>query len=166
MKALYSDEDQYMTVCLSMTGCSMLRDGLCLGMGCSQAPVPYNVTSFRIHTQSNTIGTAGKWSFNNCTYGFLVKKGHYTFQVTDFDNMQNRTFPVVFEWSVGNTSCEEARKDSENYVCGENSVCIDTLTEFNQSYQGYRCQCADGYNGNPYIKNGCQGNHNVVYMFV
>lgn len=164
MKAAYGED--YITGCSSMTDCNMLRDGLCLGMGCSQAPVPYNVTSFRIHTQTNTNnGTLGKWSFNNCTYGFLVKKGHYTFQVTDFDNMQNWTFPVVFEWSVGNTSCEEARKDGENYVCGENSMCIDTLTEYNQSYQGYRCQCADGYNGNPYLKNGCQGNHNVVYMF-
>ncbi|GJT19803.1 wall-associated receptor kinase 2-like protein [Tanacetum coccineum] len=154
MKATYGED--YITGCLSMTGCNMLRDGLCLGMGCSQVPVPYKVTSFRIHTQRNTNVTVGKWSFNNCTYGFLVKKGHYTFQVTDFDNLQNRTFPVVFEWSVGNTSCEEARKDGENYVCGENSVCVDTLTEYNQSYQGYRCRCAQGYHGNPYIRNGCQ----------
>ncbi|GKG04962.1 hypothetical protein Tco_0315349, partial [Tanacetum coccineum] len=49
-------------------------------MGCSQVPIPCKVTSFQFHTQRRTVG---KWSFNNYTYGFLVKK-------------------------VGNMSCEEA----------------------------------------------------------
>nr|XP_043639435.1 wall-associated receptor kinase 2-like [Erigeron canadensis] len=161
--------DDYITGCLSNTGCNMVANGSCLGMGCSQVPVPYKVTSFRIHTQSNTNVTVGKWSFNNCTYGFLVEKDHYTFRATDLFNMQKKSFPVVLKWSVGDTSCEAAQTNRTSYLCADNSDCIDTLTEFDQSYQGYRCKCADGYWGNPYLPNGCQdineceGNHECLY---
>ncbi|KAK9069344.1 hypothetical protein SSX86_011246 [Deinandra increscens subsp. villosa] len=149
--------EDYIAGCLSMTGCNMLASGSCFGMGCSQVPVPYGLTSFRIHTQRNTNSSLGKGSFNNCTYGFIVQKDHYTFKETDIDNLHNRSFPVVFEWSVGNTSCEEAQKNGSNYVCKENSVCIDASNERNQSFQmGYRCQCAQGYQGNPYVSYGCQ----------
>lgn len=163
MKAVNSED--YITGCLSMTGCNMLTNGSCQGMGCSQVSVPYKVTSFRIHTQSNTKGTLGKWSFNKCTYAFLVEQGHYSFRATDLDNMKNRSFPVVLEWSVGNTSCEEAQKNGGNYLCKENSLCNDAFTEFNQSYKGYRCQCAPGYLGNPYLPDGCQGNSVYLYAF-
>ncbi|KAI3825929.1 hypothetical protein L1987_07676 [Smallanthus sonchifolius] len=149
--------EDYITGCLSMTGCNKLTNGLCFGMGCSQVPVPYMLISFRIHTERNTNSSVGKWSFNNCTYGFVVEKGHYTFQETDFDNMHNRSFPVRFEWSVGNTSCEEAQKNGTSYLCKENSVCSDS-----EGYQGYHCRCAQGYEGNPYIPHGCQGNAYLV----
>ncbi|XP_071701699.1 wall-associated receptor kinase 2-like isoform X2 [Rutidosis leptorrhynchoides] len=151
--------EDYITGCLSMSGCNMLSNGSCSGMGCSQVPVPYKVNTFRIHAQRNTNTSVGYWGFNNCTYGFLVEKDEYTFSTTDFDSMENRSFPVIFEWSVGNTSCEQVQKDGgNNYVCGKNSVCNDTtLTEFSQSYpMGYRCVCAPGYQGNPYLPNGCQ----------
>ncbi|KAK1435470.1 hypothetical protein QVD17_01234 [Tagetes erecta] len=150
------DSEDYITGCLSMTGCNMLTKGLCFGMGCSQVPVPYELTSFRIHTQRNTNTSSGNWGFNKCTYGFIVEKDRYMFLETDLDNMLNRSFPVVFGWSVGNTSCEEAQKNGGSYVCKENSVCIDSTDHFIQGYQGYRCTCSQGYQGNPYIPNGCQ----------
>ncbi|KAF5821745.1 hypothetical protein HanRHA438_Chr01g0018571 [Helianthus annuus] len=137
MKVL--DREEYIAGSLAMTGCDRLTNGSCLGLGCSQVPVPYKMTSFQVYTKRNTESSVGKWSFNNCTYGFVVKKDHYTFQETDFDNMHKRSFPVVFQWSVGNTSCEEAQKNGTNYVCKENSVCTDALNELNQGYQmGYQ----------------------------
>ncbi|XP_023760473.1 wall-associated receptor kinase 2 [Lactuca sativa] len=147
----------YYTGCLSMTGCDKLTNGSCLGLGCSQVPLPYNLTRFRIHAQSNTRReNVGSWSFNNCTFGFIVEKGNYTFHKTDLDRLHNRSFPVVLEWSIGYTTCEEAQKNISSYGCKENSVCVDTLIESNRSYNGYRCQCAQGYQGNPYLPNGCQ----------
>ncbi|XP_071693139.1 wall-associated receptor kinase 2-like [Rutidosis leptorrhynchoides] len=150
----------YITGCLSMTDCNMLTNGSCFGMGCSQVPVPYKVSTFRIETRrnpnANRSTNVGFWGFNNCTYGFVAEKDYYMFSTLDLDNMDNRSFPVVFEWSVGETNCEEAQKNGENYICAENSVCIDILTRYSQNYRGYRCQCAYGFQGNPYIPNGCQ----------
>nr|XP_043639436.1 wall-associated receptor kinase 2-like [Erigeron canadensis] len=137
-------------------GCNTVKNGSCLGMGCSQVPVLYNMTSIKIHTKRNTNVTVGKWRFNNCTYGFLVQKDHYKFHVTDLYKMQRRYFPVVLKWSVGNTSCEAAQTNRTMYMCTENSICIDTQTECDQTYKGYRCQCAKGYQGNAYLPNGCQ----------
>ncbi|KAI3672469.1 hypothetical protein L6452_38557 [Arctium lappa] len=148
--------EEYITGCLSMTGCDRLIIGSCLGMGCSQVPVPYDLTKFRIHAQSNT-GKVGSWSYNNCTYAFLVEKDGYNFVETDLDNLQNRSFPVVLEWSVGNTSCEIAQMNKTTYLCKENSECYDASIEFyNKSSRGYNCRCAQGYGGNPYLPNGCR----------
>ncbi|XP_071702753.1 wall-associated receptor kinase 2-like [Rutidosis leptorrhynchoides] len=165
----YINSENYITGCLSMTGCTGLTDGSCLGMGCSQVPVPYKVTSFRIHAQDNTKRYVGKWSYNKCVYAFVVEKHHYWFRETDLDTMVNRSFPVVLEWSLGSTSCVEAqKKNPETYLCKENSVCDDhTYTvDFIQSYhhQGYRCHCAQGYQGNPYLPNGCQGKIIIIVI--
>ncbi|KAI3689219.1 hypothetical protein L2E82_47172 [Cichorium intybus] len=149
--------DGYYTGSLSMTDCDKLSRGSCLGMGCSQVPVPPYVTSFRIHTQSNTRGeNVGNWSYNNCTYAFVVEKGRYTFRKTDFDKFPKRAFPVVLEWSIDYITCDKAQMNKSAFVCRENTVCVDAMTETNLTYWGYRCQCAHGYEGNPYLPNGCQ----------
>ncbi|MFS7974879.1 hypothetical protein Hanom_Chr10g00873941 [Helianthus anomalus] len=92
MKVL--DREEYIAGSLAMTGRDRLTNGSCFGLGCSQVPVPCNkMTSFRPYTKRNTESTSSveKWSFNNCTYGFVVNKDdHYTFQETDFDNMHKK----------------------------------------------------------------------------
>nr|POE65814.1 wall-associated receptor kinase 5 [Quercus suber] len=57
---------------------------------------------------------------------------------------------MVLDWAIGNETCQVARY-TENYICGGNSTCIDL-----KNRSGYRCQCRDGYRGNPYLKDGCQ----------
>ncbi|KAI3670339.1 hypothetical protein L1987_87930 [Smallanthus sonchifolius] len=71
--------------------------------------------------------------------------------------MQNRPLPVALEWTVGNTSCEDAKKNKSSYICKENSVCVDSSAWIDQGRLGYNCRCAQGYHGNPYLPNGCQG---------
>lgn len=147
----------YIIGSLSMSYCDQVKNGSCVGMGCNQVPVPYRMRSFRINAQSNT-GQVGKWRYNNCTYAFVVKKGNYTFLKTDIYNMQNRSFPVLLEWWVGNESCKKAQKEKMGcYICRENSVCHDIVYGSKKLIVGYRCKCAHGYQGNAYIPNGCKG---------
>ncbi|KAI3670337.1 hypothetical protein L1987_87928 [Smallanthus sonchifolius] len=152
-----SDGKHDITGCISKTNCTSLTDGSCTGKGCMQVPLPSRLSEFRIHARRVT-SRVGNWSFNNCTYGFLVQKSHYIFQKTDLDNMQNRSFPVALEWTVGNTSCEDAKINKSNYICKENSVCVDPhcSSSINKSHAGYNSRCAPGYKGNPYLPNGCQ----------
>ncbi|KAL0409390.1 UNVERIFIED_CONTAM: Wall-associated receptor kinase-like 8 [Sesamum radiatum] len=53
--------------------------------------------------------------------------------------------------SFGNTSCDKARESLDEYVCGQNTHCIDYYP-----VQGYRCECNNGYRGNPYLPQSCQ----------
>ncbi|KAL0373023.1 UNVERIFIED_CONTAM: Wall-associated receptor kinase [Sesamum calycinum] len=59
--------------------------------------------------------------------------------------------PMIHEWAVGNTSCDKATESLDEYVCGHNTHCVDYYP-----VQGYRCECNNGYGGNPYLPQSCQ----------
>ncbi|KAK1406745.1 hypothetical protein QVD17_38353 [Tagetes erecta] len=143
------DTELSLAIGTTRSKCNRLYDGLCFGYGCNQVPLFKSISKFRIRSQTNT-GKLGRWSFNNCSYAFIVQKDQYTFYEKDFDNMLNRSFPVVLEWTVGRDKCKYSQKNTTKYICKENSVCIDA------AYDGYNCRCAQGYEGNAYLPNGCQ----------
>ncbi|KAD7477878.1 hypothetical protein E3N88_01014 [Mikania micrantha] len=130
-----------------------VANGECSGIGCCQASMPkgltyYNVTLKTLHDHSDVL------SFNECGYGFLAEEGKYKFNTSDlstnysnFINTIESTMPVVLDWVIkSNKSC-----DAEVNVCNGNSSCYDV-----EGGRGYRCKCIDGFEGNPYLDQGCQ----------
>ncbi|KAD7477979.1 hypothetical protein E3N88_01115 [Mikania micrantha] len=130
-----------------------VADGECSGIGCCQASMPkgltyYNVTLNTLREHSDVL------SFNECGYGFLVEEGKYKFNKSDlsanyqdFKSRIKSTMPIVLDWVIkSNKSC-----DAEANVCKGNSSCYDV-----EGGGGYRCKCNHGYQGNPYLDQGCQ----------
>ncbi|CAH1433015.1 unnamed protein product [Lactuca virosa] len=97
------------------------------------------------------------WCFDPCTYAFMGEEERFTFRgVSDFKDPDfiNRTranVPILVDWVVGNLSCSEAR-NAGVLACQANAYCIDSDT----GALGYRCNCNQGYQGQPYLDPGCQ----------
>ncbi|KAG8374424.1 hypothetical protein BUALT_Bualt11G0130400 [Buddleja alternifolia] len=129
-------------------------DGFCTGIGCCQTQIPRGLKTFGSALGSMNDHTNAH-SFDPCGYAFLGDQESFRFRTSDMqdESFQNRTIenvPIVVDWVIGNETCEQARI-SGDLACRENSACVDSGT----GDGGYRCNCTDGYEGNPYISPGC-----------
>ncbi|KAG4200849.1 hypothetical protein ERO13_A05G239700v2 [Gossypium hirsutum] len=145
--------DTYSTGCL--TFCDNITNvvkGSCSGIGCCQTAIPKGVRSYHV-TFDSSNNHSNVLSFNPCSYGFVAEDGAYNFSISDLydENFSDKEFPMILDWTIGNQTCAEAKMDQENYACKENSDCIDP-----ENGPGYLCKCLDGFQGNPYLSQGCQ----------
>ncbi|KAK6144262.1 LOW QUALITY PROTEIN: hypothetical protein DH2020_021082 [Rehmannia glutinosa] len=95
-----------------------------------------DIRSFRNHSRVR--------SFNPCGYAFVVEEEGFEFSSSDLRDLGNRkTVPVVLDWSVGNLTCEEGRRNFSSFACRANhSECSDS-----SSGVGYNCKCLEGFEG-------------------
>ncbi|KAH6759361.1 hypothetical protein C2S51_019596 [Perilla frutescens var. frutescens] len=143
----------YMTGCTAMCYAeSDLIEGSCMGVGCCQTPIPGNVSRFEVEVKSYRNYT-NVWDFNNCGYGFVVEEKSFNFSRENLTNLMNvERLPVVVDWAIGNGTCEDAAMNGgASYACvSSNSGCYKPENGY-----GYRCRCKEGYQGNPYLNDGC-----------
>jgi hypothetical protein len=125
--------------------------GKCTGLGCCEVDIPplmKNITIQAFKFPASTLSMK-----NSCSYSFIAKQGSYKFSVEHIKKLPNGTFPMVVNWAITNESCQIAQT-TDNYACKENSECVDKDSD----YDGYRCKCLPGFEGNPYLPGGCRGN--------
>uniref|UniRef100_A0A0D9YVC3 Protein kinase domain-containing protein n=1 Tax=Oryza glumipatula TaxID=40148 RepID=A0A0D9YVC3_9ORYZ len=64
-------------------------------------------------------------------------------------------YNIVIKWAVANLTCDAALKKNATYACRSiHSNCL-SVTHGN-IFMGYRCKCLPGFQGNPYIQDGCK----------
>ncbi|KAJ4784925.1 Wall-associated kinase family protein [Rhynchospora pubera] len=131
-----------------------IKDGKCMGAGCCQASIPPDLKSFNVTPYSIKNLTASSLTgISGCTQFFVGEMDPSQFKSKYVvGDGEVSSWPVVLEWAIGNESCTTAM-GKPGYAClaGENSSCYDV-----KSGKGYRCNCKDGFEGNPYVLGGCQ----------
>jgi hypothetical protein len=129
-------------------------NGSCTGLACSQTTVPKGLSGFTINVGSYYNHSKVR-SFNPCGFAFIVEAEAYDFSSTDLLQLENREYvPVVLDWAVGSETCKDAQKNMTGYACkAEYSYCYNSTKG-----PGYRCNCTKGFQGNPYLYDGCIGN--------
>ncbi|POO01983.1 Wall-associated receptor kinase [Trema orientale] len=144
----------YATGCVAL--CNQTHDivnGSCSGIGCCQMGIPQGITHYLTIAQSLTKNHSAVHDFNPCGFAFVAEQDAYNFSALDLRNLQNREkFPVVLDWALGYLTCEEAKRNLTGYACrARNSVCLNS-----NNGAGYRCKCLQGFEGNPYLLDGCK----------
>ncbi|XP_009792200.1 wall-associated receptor kinase-like 8 [Nicotiana sylvestris] len=125
----------------------------CCETAFSKVPKSFTASIQTMNTQQTT------WASSNCSYILFVDKGFSNFtELLGKYSTSNCNIDYYFaaewtlDWVIGNVSCNHAIK-SPKYACGKHSQCIN---ESAREAGGYRCDCSPGFQGNPYLPNGCQ----------
>jgi hypothetical protein len=138
----------------------------CTGMGCCQASIPDNLKYLdTLFAAVNHINYSRVWEYSPCSYAFIAEQNRFNFsasyaKATRFrelygaNNHTNTGVPMVLDWAIGTGTCNNySTINYTSYACiDRNSNCIDAPNGL-----GYRCVCSQGYEGNPYIVDGCIG---------
>lgn len=151
------------SLCQDALGTALPTDS-CNGFGCGQNAIPSGLQnmSVELYTLDSVIRNYNHWNIEPdylCSYGFIVQDGNFTFSGnTSFEelNTTRRQLPVVVNWAIGEETCDAAKKNRQTYTCKEHSECVDRTINGTSS-GGYTCRCMTGFNGNPYLSDGCQG---------
>ncbi|CAO2202433.1 unnamed protein product [Urochloa humidicola] len=147
-----------------------IRSTRCDGLGCCEVPIPAGsgLASFRAQFRwpgNNSTGCPGTssspWIASGVTVT-AVEKGWWNDKTNVFDlKMSMLAFgkasamvaPAILHWAFDSSStCAEAAKRSDFGCVSKHSQCVDSAG----GGPGYVCTCGSGYEGNPYVKGGCQ----------
>jgi hypothetical protein len=157
-----NDVSSYTTVCGATCkggDLSLVTNGACEGIGCCRTAIPRGLENYRMWFDK-TFTTEGMRTAS-CSYAALVEASNFTFSSSylsssAFMDAYAGQAPVLVDWAIGTLAgetCGSART-KPSYAClSDNSVCADSPIQ-----QGYICNCSQGYQGNPYLQDGCKGN--------
>jgi hypothetical protein len=156
----YQNREWYWLGCSSLCpSLSNVVNNSCSGVGCCEVGFPDGLKDISVQVQS-FHNHSKVLDFNPCGYAFVVEKDKSNFSSDILRNLTKKRVPLVFDWSIGNETCKEARNKS-NFACQDkNSECFDP-----QNREGYRCMCKQGYKGNPYLYGGCEGTY-LLYIYI
>ncbi|KAL6899296.1 hypothetical protein ACP4OV_005954 [Aristida adscensionis] len=155
-----NNQHNYTSGCVSFCDKDNMDNSMqCTGMGCCQISIPVNLWTFGT---SFLPLSSPKFTqdFGPCSYAFIAEQNWFNFSTSYADSTKfadlyggkDSGVPMLLDWVLANGTCVDATKMGSSYACtATNSVCVNA-----SSGLGYRCNCRPGYDGNPYLRDGCQ----------
>ncbi|CAL9758297.1 unnamed protein product, partial [Musa acuminata subsp. burmannicoides] len=122
----------------------------------------YRDDSFALTCNTTSNPPTLLFEYSYTVTNILLEEGQLELEEKDgYIDMGNRTgtFVVlkqqtIVSWVIELQLCEDAKKNKTTFACvDQHSSCLNTN---NDELQGYRCKCSEGYEGNPYVRNGCR----------
>ncbi|TVU41580.1 hypothetical protein EJB05_15110, partial [Eragrostis curvula] len=150
------DHRYYMGCFAYCDGAGSARDGRCASVGCCRVDIAPGLT--------DNVVAFEDWphdgmEYSPCDVAFLVDRDGYEFRAADLRmDVRRRSMPVSLDWAIRDgdggsaVSCAAAAAGNRTgYACvSENSECVDAVNG-----PGYFCRCKQGFEGNPYLQEGC-----------
>uniref|UniRef100_A0A8R7QSU4 Wall-associated receptor kinase 5 n=1 Tax=Triticum urartu TaxID=4572 RepID=A0A8R7QSU4_TRIUA len=127
--------------------------GPCTGVGCCKSEIPPGLLFYETTIRNFPPGGKDYTFYSNstpCRYVFLVDKDWFSYNDRVFLNRTDDfDVPVVLDWAIRNVgNCSAARQNTTDFACrGAHSECFNVTNGL-----GYRCNCSQGYDGNPYLE--------------
>ncbi|CAL5013319.1 unnamed protein product [Urochloa decumbens] len=126
---------------------NIAADGTCGGIGCCQANIDVRYSSYEIQIFKNDMTAyvlpaavyIGDRDFNYSKY-------------MHFLSPKPRAIPATLDWVINNSTCPANASAQECRSAHSSCLNKDACSGFG----GYQCYCLDGYQGNPYVLDGCQ----------
>ncbi|XP_073010610.1 wall-associated receptor kinase 2-like [Typha latifolia] len=158
---VFPSSQEFIGICASfcpIRNSTLPSNGSCSGIRCCQMSVPAGLRSFDVQLKSLNQTPGGANGFPNSA--FVVETKWFSRNAVMLENLNisgskdpsNNSFviPAVLDWWLGNSSCPDAKNRSD-YACrSKNSECFNS-----DDGPGNLCTCTEGYEGNPYLDNGC-----------
>ncbi|KAJ3680202.1 hypothetical protein LUZ60_016480 [Juncus effusus] len=148
-------ERAYKSGCVSVcSNIPSLPDYFCSGIGCCQTPIPKGLNYYEVLFDRN-FNSSHVWTFSRCSYAALLDSdlsefNNYSNMIDFFEH--NHQIPFMVDWAIGNVTCKDAIANLDSYArVSKNSDCFNSTNGL-----GYFCNCSEGYDGNPYLVDGCQ----------
>ena len=149
--------DEVVGGCMSFckNGTTAATDSTCYGLECCQTQVPSGLQSFTTILETYFNGTASTDHHDECKYAFMVDHVWFSTNIKDPHKVKDMGYvQAVLDWRIYNLTCNASSTSNLNTstsVCGSNARCSpDTQAS------SLTCRCQQGYEGNPYLPQGCQ----------
>lgn len=160
-----AQHSQYRVGCSPSCVGNPVNDGTCHpSAGCCQLEIPRDVKSTKALFDLLNNNSQIRREYP-CNYVTVMDKKAFKFSTTyltstAFYDTYNTGVPVVMKWGITNKKCKDPKilKNGSDACVSNNSECTDTDA-------GYACKCSKGYEGNPYLINGCKGSSPCPIFF-
>uniref|UniRef100_A0A0A0KFE8 Wall-associated receptor kinase galacturonan-binding domain-containing protein n=1 Tax=Cucumis sativus TaxID=3659 RepID=A0A0A0KFE8_CUCSA len=144
--------DQFLTGCIAVCPNNNKNNTWsCSGNGCCKLDIPDGSSDLNLTVAPALLDTDRNLVQNKpCGYAFVVGEEGFEFKQSYIDNFEDTEVEVVVDWSTESEIIDVCRKDTKRN------------SNFSDDRSQYRCQCPDGYEGNPYLPQGCDQGMNTV----